>query len=350
MKLKQVIIPVIIVFNIALTGCENKLEKDGRQQLIIDTDFGAVHGDIDDMGAIAVAHGLMNNDECDLKAVILCINNGHAMQAVDAVNTYFGRGDIPVANTDGELIYGDTSFAYHVAVNFENDIVPEEALPATKLYRKLLAEAEKNSIRIAVIGHPGNLYNLFKSEADEYSDLNGIELVRAKVDTLYIMGGNFPVGRNPVNFKYAGECVTKDVIENCPVPIVFQGGEIGRMSNGFIAGSKLNQLPDSNPVKACFQYWFKYPVNWYHNPSTDSIRDHNIWDEITIHTAVRGVQNWFELETNGSCKVECNGFNTWDSTENKDHAYMKVKMDPKYFSETYIEPLMMALPIKDTIH
>ena len=54
-------------------------------KLIIDTDFGYSIADIDDMGALAVAHGLMNTNQCELLAVILSINNGHSVQALDAV-------------------------------------------------------------------------------------------------------------------------------------------------------------------------------------------------------------------------------------------------------------------------
>ncbi|MGK7394634.1 MAG: hypothetical protein ACNS62_08675 [Candidatus Cyclobacteriaceae bacterium M3_2C_046] len=333
-----------IMLSLTFTNCQSPNEESERVQLILDTDFGSVNGDIDDMGALALAHGLMNNDECDLLAVMLCINNGHAMQAVDAVNTYFGRGDIPVANTDGELIYQDTSFAYHVAANFQNDIVPEESLAATKLYRKVLAGAEDNSVNIAVVGHPGNLHNLFKSGADEYSELSGVELFGKKVDTLYLMGGSFPDGATTVNFKYAGECVTKSVIENSPRPIVFSGEKIGKMDYGFVTGSKLNQLPDDNPVKACYEYWFQHPVSWYWNPPADSIRNHHHWDQVTVHTAVRGVQDWFEMDTTGYCQMDCAGTNQWITSTDKDHAFLKIQMDPETFSNTYIQPLMMALP------
>lgn len=313
-------------------------------KLVLDTDFGSTHGDIDDMGALAVAHGLMNQGACDLQAVMLCINNGHAVQAVDAVNTYFGRGDIPVANADGELMYQDTSFAHHVARRFAHDVVPEETLSTTPLYRKLLAEAEPHSMTVAVVGNLKNIHNLLISEPDDNSPLSGRELVEEKVDRMYVMGGAFPTGITTVNFQYSGPCIAKFVVENFPRPIVFSGTNIGRMTEGFVTGSKLNRLPDDSPVKACFQYWFKHPVEWYWQPPSDSIRNHHHWDQITVHTAVRGVENWFELETEGSCEVECDGSNIWNYAEDRPHAYLKVKMDPFTFSNSIIEPLMMALP------
>jgi hypothetical protein len=88
-------------------------------------------------------------------------------------------------------------------------------------------------------------------------------------------------------------------LKTIPGPsIVFSGEKIGKMDYGlFVTGSKINQLPDDKPVKACFEYWFKHPVSWYWNPPADSIRNHHHWDQVTVHTAVRGVQDWFEMDT-----------------------------------------------------
>lgn len=332
-----------------ITGTPNIENNSNPVKIILDTDFGSTNGDIDDLGTVALAHGLMNNEECDLLGVALCINNGHAVQAIDAVNTYFGRGDIPVAYTDGPLIYMDTSFAHHVAKNFDHDIVPEKAPQATPLYRKLLSNAENNSIKIAVVGNTINIENLLKSEADEFSTLSGKELFDQKVDKLYLMGGKFPESDKPtVNFKYSGKCGTKYVVENCPRPIEFIGTRIGSKERGFNTGARLNELPDNSPVKACFSYWFKHPVNWYELPPSDTIRDHSIWDQITFLVAVRGSEKWFDKVENGTCIVDCDGGNSWDNQTNSSHSYLKISADPLSFANSIIEPLMMSQPI-DTI-
>ena len=64
-------------------SCQQSHISKAPVQLIIDTDFAGVDGDLDDTRALALAHGLMSKDECDFKAVILCVNKGRAMQAVD---------------------------------------------------------------------------------------------------------------------------------------------------------------------------------------------------------------------------------------------------------------------------
>ena len=73
-----------------------------------------------------------------------------------------------------------------------------------KLYRKLLAESPDKSVTIASIGFVTSLSRLLQSGPDEYSPLNGVELVRKKVKELYAMGGVFGDAVEPdYNFKAA---------------------------------------------------------------------------------------------------------------------------------------------------
>lgn len=344
------IILISMTFAFLLFSCRQEQQSDSVIKLIIDTDFGANAGDIDDMGALTIAHSLMNNNECKIVAVVLSINNGYAIKAADAVNTYFGRGDIPIAVTDKELVYQDSSFAYYITNNFPSDIIPEKSPKATDFYRELLSKMPDNSINLAIIGYPINIFNLFKSGPDKFSNLNGIDLVAKKIKCFYIMGGEFPKGQDVSNFRMAGDCVAKYVIENSPRPIVFNDINIGMMKNGFKTGHQINSMPDSSIVKQTFAYWFRNVPWWYtlagaSLPPKDSISDHHLWDEITVHTAVRGTGDWFKLDSVGSCEVSCGGFTTWNPSIDKPQSFLKIKMDPQKFSDEYMLPLMMAKPI-----
>src|SRR5690606_9471119 len=64
-----------------------------KERVIFDTDVG---GDIDDAGAFAVMHALADRGEIEILAV--GIVNGHelAVPYADAVNTWYGRPDIPI--------------------------------------------------------------------------------------------------------------------------------------------------------------------------------------------------------------------------------------------------------------
>src|SRR5713101_1168522 len=62
-------------------------------RLIFDTDMG---NDVDDALALAVIHALESRGEARLLAVTLSKDNRYAAPYVDLVNTFYGRGDIPV--------------------------------------------------------------------------------------------------------------------------------------------------------------------------------------------------------------------------------------------------------------
>ncbi len=61
--------------------------------VIFDTDIG---GDIDDALALAAIHALESRAECKLLAVTVSKNNAWAAPLTDALNTFYGRGGIPI--------------------------------------------------------------------------------------------------------------------------------------------------------------------------------------------------------------------------------------------------------------
>ena len=78
----------------------------------------------------------------------------------------------------------------------------------------MLHQCEKNGKDIPTIildtdigsstGFVTTLANLLNSKADDYSNLSGVELVKAKVKTLYVMGGVFGDAVEPdYNFTQA---------------------------------------------------------------------------------------------------------------------------------------------------
>src|ERR1035437_7444362 len=61
--------------------------------VIFDTDMG---NDIDDALALAMLHGLESRGECRLIGVTVTKDNPWAPVYVDLVNTFYGRGRMPV--------------------------------------------------------------------------------------------------------------------------------------------------------------------------------------------------------------------------------------------------------------
>ncbi|CCC13645.1 unnamed protein product [Sordaria macrospora k-hell] len=125
----------------------------------------------------------------------------------------------------------------------------EDAWSAVELYRKLLSEADDESITIASIGFLDNLSLLLDSEPDLFSPLTGRQLISQKVAELVVMGGRYPAGkgwnffgsdpeiphRNGGNGLGLGSKGTANVINNWPTPqrdgwkgrVVYVGDEVG---------------------------------------------------------------------------------------------------------------------------
>ena len=61
--------------------------------LIFDTDIG---NDVDDALALGVVHALQSRGECELLAVTITKDHPQCAAFVDAVNTFYGRGGIPI--------------------------------------------------------------------------------------------------------------------------------------------------------------------------------------------------------------------------------------------------------------
>ena len=139
--------------------------------------------------------------ECNLIGGIVCRMGDEYIRLADIMNTYYGFGDIPMGverhGVEDPHVYipyagiADLKNADGTPM-FARSIDDYSALPeGWKLYRKLLSERPDNSVDIIAIGFMSSVAQLLQSEPDEYSKLNGVELVASKVRGLYVMGGKF---------------------------------------------------------------------------------------------------------------------------------------------------------------
>ncbi len=205
-------------------------------RLIFDTDMG---NDIDDAMALGMIHQLESRGLVKLLAVTS--TKDHPMSAVyiDALNTFYGRPDIPIgAVRDGAapalgkyLGFADEETA-DGKLRYPHDLKSGEDAPdALDLLRKTLAAQPDGSVKIVQVGFSTNLARLLQSKGDEFSPLDGSALVKKKVKELVIMAGAFQtIGFKTKHLEYN---VIKDIpsaklfAEKWPVPVVWSGYEIG---------------------------------------------------------------------------------------------------------------------------
>lgn len=289
------------------TDLDFRANNQGLPAIIFDTDFAA---DVDDVGALAILHALADAGETDILGVMVSSGNHYAWRAIDTVNTYYGRPDIPIGVTWQPEVGPNSSYTLELALDFPNEV---EVVPnAVGLYRQVLAEHPDKSVTIVTVGFPNNLEGLLVSEPDEYSELTGPELVAAKVSHLVVMGGHFPDstahpdGRE-YNFALDAEA-TSAVIPNWPTPIVFSGFEIGW---DIVTGAFLqDETSPDNPVRVAYDLF-------------NGGQGRSSWDLTAVHFAVRGLADVWQVCGPGYARVSRDGSNTWESSRDYPHYYLR---------------------------
>ncbi len=178
-------------------------------RLILDTD---ICGDCDDVLALGVIHSLQSRGMCTLLAVTVSADHDLAAPFVAAVNTFFGRGEIPIGIVGKGGVVEESKFlslaeekdAGSGRYRFPHVLISGRAAPsATSVLRLTLVRQPDRSVVIAQVGFSTNLARLLDSTPDEHSPLHGLELVRRKVQSLSLMAGAFaPIDGKPDYLEY----------------------------------------------------------------------------------------------------------------------------------------------------
>ena len=248
-------------------------------RIIFDTDFRA---DCDDVGALAVLHKLADAGHCEIAGAIATTTGPHIVAAIDAVNTYYGRGDLPIGLSAVEHTEHFDPYAPTIGdpTLYPSDATNQTAPDAVTLYRRLLADSPDQSVVVVINGYATAAAGLIQSDPHHAGDdiaLSGLELADAKVRLMVQMGGVRPGHSDSFNLGHdPGAAVY--VNENWPGPIVYsQPGRDIRAGDGLTD-------PQNNPVAKAFEL---YPGAG----PRGVIGDRQCWDEIATIYAVVG-ENW----------------------------------------------------------
>jgi hypothetical protein len=285
-------------------------------KIIYETDMCAA---VDDVGALAMIHGLQNRGETELLAVCLnAVGDPDGAAAIDAINTWYGRGDIPVGIWKGPYPDPESSKYLHVLTLFPHDLDSKNTASALDTYRKVLPKHPDKSVTIVSTGFFQNLDELLRNEPD---------LVAAKVKELVIMGNHYNGNEHNHHFMWHNtEKAAINVIENWPTPLVFVnlGGEI-------MTGSGLKDTPVGNPVRMA-----------YYLQLGPKFRDNASWDQIVVLYGVRGAPTYFKKNTSAMGRLP--GGYKWDFQKRND-SWIEFILPLESYA-TIIEDLMLEAPKK----
>ena len=306
------------------------------ERLIFDTDLG---DDVDDAGTFAVMHALADRGEVEVLAV--GIVNGHpdAVPCADAINTWYGRPDLPIgtiAKRDAP-INRDTFKMGQVAAAYPHDLTQAAAPDVVGLYRRVLAAQPDRSVTLVTVGQATNVANLLKSKPDAHIPLDGVELVRRKVK-FYGAGGNgranLPDGESGWNYQNDRRSAWYE-LEHLPsdFPTVFAGGSGLTIK----VGGCYRDAPPDHIVRKLYENYFGGVA-----------RDRPTWDQIRLLYAARPTfRERFDRSPSGTITMNLdNGHIIWRPEPDRNRSYAYVKEADRAAVVAELTKLMMHAPAK----
>jgi hypothetical protein len=302
-------------------------EKAQAVKIIFDTD---IEDDVDDVGAVAVLHALANRGEADILAMGVSSKHEWSAPCLDALNTYFGRPNIPIGVIKGPGPKNDSKYCRKIAEEFPHDLKSADDAPdAVTVYRKILAKQADQSVVMVSVGFLTNFANLIRSKADEHSPLSGVELVKQKVRSWVCMGAEYPKGKEWNIYVDAKSSI--EAVKHWPTPIVWSGFEIGV---GIQTGVGLKAVPQNSPVRRGYEHF-------------NGLTNHPSWDQTAVLYAVRGLKgelkDVWNVGSGGYFQIHDDGSNTWVAGAQHQHFYLIAKM-PTIEVAKQIEALMLEQP------
>ncbi|MDW8309635.1 MAG: nucleoside hydrolase [Verrucomicrobiales bacterium] len=271
-------------------------------RIIFDTDMG---NDVDDALALAVLHALESRGECRLLAVTLTNPDPLAGPFVDAVNTFYGRGNIPIGVRRDGATNAPSRFLPVAQIRdgrrlrYSHDLNPRRAPEARALLRQTLAAQPDASVTLVQVGFSSTLAGLLDASAD-------VELVRRKVKLLCVMGGAFrPIDGNPrfAEFNIVGDLgAARRLARDWPTPIVWSGFEIG-VAVCFPAAS----------VERDFSYVAHHIIAEAYRAYEPPPHERPLWDLTAVLFAVRPESGYFKLSPPGRVSVAEDGATVFEA-------------------------------------
>jgi len=290
-----------------------------QTKVIFDTDIGS---DCDDAGAMAVLHKLADKGEVEILGVVYSSGkNKFGIGVCDAINTYYGRGDLPLGQNHRDDV-GDPRdfFSKKIATDtptFHHDVI-NSAMDLVSAYKMMLEKEQDNSITIITVGHPIGLVHLLRDD-------EGARLARSKVSRWVAMGGG------GWNFSQNGMAeYIPELLEKCPCPLY-----LSSYGKSVITGNvKLPHTPENNPVRKAYES-FIWNCLEKGRPS---------WDQIAVLFAVR--PQYFKIESQGSVEQMEDKSVHWNNQKNNPkHYYVLPKISDAEMQDI-IEGLMSEQPGK----
>ena len=276
-----------------------------------------IDGDCTNLGALSVLHVYANQGKARILATTACFNSPLATGCIKAINTYYGRPDLPVGILHRQNETHPTPFMKPVNETFRPEHADgEEAPDSVTVMRRAIAQEPDGSVTFVVVGCLASAAALLQSGPDDISPLSGQELCDRKIKRLVAMAGEFPTfnetfGENNIVVQIpAAQYVT----EHFTGELVLSGYEIGIRTRSLkefrLHGS------DDHPLKMMYVI----------NDGEGFTEGNPSWDHTAVMEAVEPGK-YFDLHKQGRIEVtEKEGLTVWHEEVGGKQTYLMPKL------------------------
>lgn len=276
--------------------------------IIIDTDLSRWW---DDVTALGAANVLMQRGEIRILGIVSDVPNREAVAAIDAIDTAYGHGDIPVGAVAGSardtFVHGYTDVLARRLPHLIHG--SQDAAGAVALYRSLLAREHDHSVTIISLGGYTNLAGLLGSKHGNGSHLGGRALVARKTKRLVVMDGLFPTGGPAFTNQKIDPAAAREVVGGAgwPTPVAWVDGLDGIQTR--VGGSLCTTVPPGNPMRIVYETLFGC------GPPKEGD-----WDGPALLYAVGdGRGDFSELGRGGAAVLNAQGGLSWEPNPSRTH-------------------------------
>lgn len=290
------------------------------RKIILDTDMGV---DCDDAAALAIMLNAHKSKIIELLGVTASSGREGATATIKAIMDYYQVKDIPIGSFSSNLLECDliNNYAKPIKDRYKIDDINNDSV---NMIRKILSTIT-DKVTIVAIGPLTNMANLLVSQADEYSPLNGVELVKEKVAKFLVMGGAFiqNYSKDKINAIFSEWNILQDIksavtfSELCPLEIIYSPHEVGN-----VVLTKMGK--NENPVWLSMLEFakanrFDFEPDFYRQS----------WDPLTCLFSLDESNPDFTLSSKGTVKIDDKGITTFILDNNGKDYYISTKSNLK---------------------
>lgn len=224
--------------------------------VILDQDMSSDH---DDVGDLSILNALAITGRVKLLACVCDSQNGGTPTCMNAINTYWGNSTVPVGIPPNLGRPG--TYAAQISTEYPHPLYQTAAQcpDGVALYRQILASQPNNSVVIISSGYLNEIDALLQSGSDQYSPLDGSDLIAQKVLLFACAGGQFPSG-GEFDFTVL-PAPAEDVVNNWPAAATYDGFEL---ASPMATATDIAATPRASPMRRVWElFTFSFPWGPY---------------------------------------------------------------------------------------